>query len=175
MGTVTKTIIVGAPIDRVFAFWRDFENFPRFMDHIESVQIVGPDESHWKMKGPFGSAMEWDAKTTSIEENHKIAWQSTGGQIQTHGAVVFKPHGPDATEVTVGLAYRLAGGVLSEALAKLFADPEDQLQADLIRFKRMAEEYGLGSYDPGSSMPGDDSDSFDGIPENADAESIAGE
>lgn len=139
MGTVTKSIVVDAPIAQVFAFWKNFENFPRFMENIEAIQVVGQDITHWKAKGPLGTAIEWDAKTTYVEENKKIAWQTIDGQIETHGAVTFKENGENQTEVTVGLEYQPPGGVLGEAVAKLFSDPEDQLTEDLNRFKQVAE------------------------------------
>lgn len=139
MASVVKSIIVNAPIARVFTFWKNFENFPRFMKHIESIQVIGPDMTHWKTKGPLGMEVEWDAETTYIEENKKIAWRSTGGQIETHGAVTFEALGPDETEVTIGLEYNPTGGALGEAVARLFSDPEDQLEEDINRFKEVVE------------------------------------
>ena len=102
MANVVKEVLVNAPIERVYEFWRNFENFPRFMDNIESIESTGPDLSHWKMKGPLGKTIEWDAKTTSAQENKKIAWQSVRGDIETHGAVTFESQG-EQTKVTVGL------------------------------------------------------------------------
>ncbi len=139
MGSVTKSVVVNAPVSQVFNFWRNFENFPRFMENIESIQSTGEDLSHWKSKGPLGTTVEWDAKTTSVQENKKIAWQSTEGTIETHGAVTFEEVGADQTKVTVGLEYKPPAGVLGEAVAKLFSDPEDQLEEDLNRFKKVAE------------------------------------
>lgn len=139
MASVVKSMTVNAPISQVFTFWKNFENFPRFMKYVESIQVIGPDLTHWKIAGPLGMEVEYDAKTTYIEENKKIAWQSTGGQIETHGAVTFEESGPDQTKVTVGLEYSPTGGVLGEAVAKLFSDPEDQLEEDLNRFKQVAE------------------------------------
>ncbi|MBW3638039.1 MAG: hypothetical protein KY445_16465, partial [Armatimonadetes bacterium] len=79
MASVTKEIIVNAPISQVFEFWKNFENFPRFMENIESITVIGPEMTHWKMKGPLGTSVEWDAKTLYMEENKKISWQSTEG------------------------------------------------------------------------------------------------
>lgn len=138
MANVTKSILVNAPVAQVFTFWKNFENFPRFMENIESIQVVGPDMTHWKSKGPLGTSVEWDAKTIAVVENQKIAWQSTGGTIETHGAVTFQEAG-GGTEVTVGLEYQPPGGALGEAVAKMFSDPEDQLEEDLNRFKQVAE------------------------------------
>lgn len=139
MASVVKTILVNAPISQVFNYWKNFENFPRFMENIESIQTTGPDMTHWVAKGPLGIEAEWDAKTTYVEENKKIAWQSTGGNIETHGAVTFKESSANQTEVTVGLEYNPVGGALGEAAAKLFSDPEDKLEEDLARFKTVAE------------------------------------
>lgn len=139
MASVTKEIIVNAPISQVFTFWKNFENFPRFMENIESVQVIGPELTHWKMKGPLSTSVEWDAETLYMEENKKISWKSTGGTIETHGAVIFEEIDADRTRVTVGLEYTPPGGALGEAIAKLFNDPENQLEEDLLRFKKVVQ------------------------------------
>ena len=140
MAAVTHNIIVNAPISEVFEFWKNFENFPRFMHNIESIQVVGPEMTHWKMKGPLGVPIEWDAKTTAIIENEKISWQSTGGVIENHGSVVFERVDESSTRVTVGLEYKAPGGAIGEAVAKLTNDPDAQLKEDLLRFKTVVQE-----------------------------------
>jgi uncharacterized membrane protein len=150
MGNVTKEVVVNAPVAQVYNFWRNFENFPRFMENIESIQITGQDESHWKSKGPLGKTVEWDAKTISAQENKKIAWQSTGGDIETHGAVTFEEAGADSTRVVVGMEYKPPGGAIGEVVAKLFSDPEDQLEQDLNRFKQVAESADFATLSSGS-------------------------
>jgi uncharacterized membrane protein len=139
MASITKTITVNAPVELVFAFWKNFENFPRFMENIESIQVVGEDLTHWKSKGPLGTSVEWDAKTISVVENEKIAWQSIDGTIETHGAVTFAENEAGHTVLTVGLEYSLPGGALGDAVAKMFSDPGDQLDEDLDRFKQVVE------------------------------------
>lgn len=139
MANFTKEIIINAPVEEVFSFWSNFENFPRFMENIESIEVTGPELTHWKAKGPLGIPVEWDAKTTYREENKKIAWKSTGGTIETHGAVVFHPLGTGGTQVTVGLEYTPPAGMLGEAVAKLIQDPELQLEQDLERLKELLE------------------------------------
>ena len=101
MAHVTREIIVNAPVSTVFSFWKNFENFPRFMENIESIEVTGPELTHWKMKGPLGTSVEWDAKTLLVEENKKISWKSVEGTIETHGAVLFEPLDNDRTRVTV--------------------------------------------------------------------------
>jgi len=146
MAAVTKEIIVNAPVSEVFGFWKNFENFPRFMENIEAIHVIGPEMTHWKMKGPLGVPVEWDAQTLTVEENKKISWKSTEGTIETHGAVLFEEIEPDGdkqrTKITVGLEYTPPAGVLGEAVARLFNDPEKQLETDLLNFKRVAQEDG---------------------------------
>ena len=74
MAHVIKEIVVDAPVEQVYNSWQNFENFPRFMENIESIQKTGPDTTHWKMCGPMGMAVEWDAKIIQcVQENQKIA------------------------------------------------------------------------------------------------------
>ena len=156
MASVIKSLVVNAPVEQVFAFWKNFENFPRFMEHIESIQVVGPDLTHWKARGPLGTSAEWDAKTISVQENQKIAWQSTEGNIETHGAVTFESEG-GGTKVTVGIEYQPAGGALGEAVAKMFANPETMLEEDLNRFKQVAESGDFAAMSSGAAAVGEGS------------------
>ena len=146
MAAVSKEIIVNAPIGEVFGFWKNFENFPRFMENIDAIHVIGPEMTHWKMKGPLGVPVEWDAKTTYIEENKKISWESTSGTVENHGSVIFHELDPEdghqRTKITVGLEYKPPAGIIGEAVAKLFNDPEKQLETDLLNFKRVAQEDG---------------------------------
>jgi uncharacterized membrane protein len=157
MGSVIKSVVVNAPVEQVFTFWKNFENFPRFMENVESIQVIGQDLTHWKVKGPLGNSAEWDAKTISVVENQKIAWQSIEGNIETHGAVTFEEAGTGQTKVTVGLEYKPPGGALGEAVAKMFADPEDQLEEDLNRFKQVAESGDFGTTTSGTPTVGEGS------------------
>ena len=144
MGTVVKEITVNAPVEKVFEYWQNFENFPRFMNNIESIQVTGPGISHWKSKGPLGTHAEWDAQTLTVEENHKISWKSTGGNVETHGAVTFHDEGNGTTRVVVGIEYTPPAGAIGEAFAKVFADPDNQIAEDLGRFKTIAEHSEFG-------------------------------
>src|SRR5918993_3878957 len=58
---VEKSVVVNRPVQEVYQFWRNFENLPRFMDHLESVTVIGETRSHWVAKGPVGTKVEWDA------------------------------------------------------------------------------------------------------------------
>ncbi|MCE7985713.1 MAG: SRPBCC family protein [Caldilinea sp. CFX5] len=136
----TKNIIVKAPIDAVYQAWANFENFPNFMQHICTVTKTGDRTSHWVMEGPLNSRIEWDAETTRLEENKRVAWSSTNGDIKTSGQVTFNELPNDEVEVTVMLRYIPPGGVVGDLVASLFADPEGKLQEDLYNFKRYIEK-----------------------------------
>lgn len=138
---ITKSIIVDGDINHIYNIWANFENFPRFMHNIKSVTKMGNDMSHWKMEGPLGKTIEWDAKTTRMEPNKRIAWNSMdNSDLTTSGQVTFNPLPNDQVEVTVTLQYQPPAGKLGEAVAHLFDNPEAKLEEDLRRFKAYAEE-----------------------------------
>lgn len=87
---ITKSIIVQGNINDIYQLWANFENFPRFMENIESVTKTGNGLSHWVMAGPLGQKVEWDAETTRLEENKRIAWNSKdNSDLTTSGQVTF--------------------------------------------------------------------------------------
>src|SRR5689334_5976279 len=141
MTKVKKSLTVDAPVDVVYAAWHNFENFPSFMSNIEEVRVVGGGRSHWKAKGPLGANAEWDAEVTMDEPNQAIGWRSIEGNrtVKTAGRVNFKDAG-DATELDVTIEYDAPGGLVGEAVAKVFSNPERQVEEDLERFKQMMEE-----------------------------------
>jgi len=137
--TTTKNIIVKAPLHEVYQAWANFENFPNFMKNIKSVKKIGDRTSHWVMAGPLGTKIEWDAETTRLEENKRIAWSSTQGDIKTSGQVTFNALPSNEVEITVMLKYVPPAGLAGEIVAELFSDPESKLTEDLRNFKRYIE------------------------------------
>jgi len=136
----TKTIIVNVSCSEAYQLWSNFENFPNFMKNINSVQKTGPNTSHWKMSGPLGYQVEWDAETTMMEKNSRIGWNSRdNGDITTSGQVTFNELGTNQTEITVTLQYVPPAGLAGEIVAQLFSNPEKQLEEDLQNFKHYAE------------------------------------
>jgi uncharacterized membrane protein len=141
MQRAEKSIRVNAPAQKVYQYWRNFENFPRFMDHVEEVRVVGGNDrmSHWKIKGPLGKSVEFDSELTKDEPGKEIGWNSRGGEMETSGVVTFTDVG-DATEVHVVMQwYDTPGGAVGEAVSRMFQDPEKMLEEDLMRFKDIAE------------------------------------
>jgi uncharacterized membrane protein len=139
---VEKAITINRPPEEVYRFWRDFENLPRFMNHLESVRVTGDGRSHWQAKAPAGRSVEWDAEIADDRPNQLIAWRSLdGADVRNSGSVRFdRAPGDRGTEVKVTLDYAPPGGAVGATIAKLFGEePERQLRDDLFRLKQVLE------------------------------------
>jgi uncharacterized membrane protein len=139
---IEKTITVFRPVEEIYHLWRNVENLPRFMSHIESVTVVDEVQSHWVARIPGSIRLEWDAAIAEERENESISWCSLpNSDIDHAGSVYFRPvPGRNATEVRVVLSYKPPGGVAGTAVAKLLASvTEHQLQEDLRSFKAVIE------------------------------------
>lgn len=126
----------------LYQFWRNFENLPRFMHHLESVTVKDNDKSHWVIRGPLGVSVGWDAEIINDEPNALIAWRSLGeAAVDNSGSVRFIP-GPEGrgTEVKVVIDYIPPAGQLGRWANALFGtDPSTKIREDLRRFKQVME------------------------------------
>jgi uncharacterized membrane protein len=139
---IKRHVIVQKAPPTLFAFWRNFENLPRFMGRLDSVRMADDKASHWVVKGPAGARVEWDARIINERENELISWESVGESDVRHaGSVQFRPlAGERGTDVTVTLRYQPPAGRLGATVAKLLGDdPSEQIAEDLNRFKRLME------------------------------------
>jgi uncharacterized membrane protein len=138
---VEKSVVVNRPREELFAFWRDLQNLPRVMSHLESVEEHG-DHSHWVAKAPAGNSVAWRAEIVRETPNELIAWRSLpGAQIPNSGSVRFKelPTGR-GTEIRVILEYAPPAGRLGALTARLFGEePGLQVESDLRKFKQEME------------------------------------
>jgi uncharacterized membrane protein len=139
---VEKVLTINRPIQDVYHFWRQFDNLPRFMRHLESVEILSSTRSRWRAKAPAGMTVEWEAEILQDRDQEWIAWRSIeGSDVQNSGSVRFKPApGGRGTEIRVQLQYTPPAGALGRTIAKLFGEePEQQVADDLRRFKQLME------------------------------------
>jgi uncharacterized membrane protein len=139
---VEKSVTISRSPEELFKFWRNFENLPRFMNHLESVHVTGEGRSHWVAKAPAGSSVEWDAEIYNEKENELIAWRTLDNpDVASAGSVRFEPAaGGRGTIVRVVLKYDPPGGKLGAFVARLFGEnPEQQIDEDLGRFKQLME------------------------------------
>ena len=139
---VEKSVTINVAPERLYNFWRNFENLPRFMCNLESVEVRDDKRSHWVATGPAGTRAEWEAEIINEVPNELIGWRSVeGSKVDNAGSVHFKPAaGGRGTEVKVVLRYDPPGGVFGAAVSKMFGeDPEYQVQEDLRRLKMLVE------------------------------------
>ena len=139
---VEKNITIDHPRAELYRYWRNFENLPRFMNHLKSVRKLDDRRSHWVVNAPAGKTVEWDAEVYNEKEDELIAWRSLENADVNHAGSVRFHEAPNGrgTEVKVEINYEPPGGKLGAALAKLFGEePEKQLEDDLPRFKQLME------------------------------------
>ena len=134
------SIEVGAPVKQVYEYWETFENLPKFMSNIEEVRSTGDDTTHWRVKGPLGASVEFDARTTQNERNEAIGWTTQEGDVKTSGQVRFRDLGDDRTRVEVQMNwFDPPGGKVGEAVTGFVAGPKAMLEQDLANFKDIME------------------------------------
>jgi uncharacterized membrane protein len=139
---VKQAVTINRPRNEVYGFWHNFENLPRFMAHLESVEVKPDGRSHWVASAPVGTDVEWDAETTEDHPNELIAWRALPDSgVPNSGSVQFRDApGGRGTEVVVELRYQPPGGRLGAWIAKLFGEePDQQVKSDLRRFKQVME------------------------------------
>jgi len=139
---IGRTVTINAPRQALYAFWRDFRNLPLFMENIESVQVYDERRSHWVVKGPADSTVEWDAVIVEDVPGESIAWSTTDeAEVPNSGRIEFHDTtNGRGTQVTVNIVYDPPVGKLGKAVAKLFGrEPTIQARQDLRRFKQLME------------------------------------
>jgi uncharacterized membrane protein len=148
--TVRRTVAINKPVEEVFAFWRDLENLPRFMRHLESVTCDGARRSHWVARAPAGRRVTWDAEIVDERPNELIAWRSLeDADVRNAGTIQFE-RGPGGrgTMLRVSLTYAPPGGKFAAVIAKLFGEePGQQIHDDLRRLKQLMEAGELPTID----------------------------
>lgn len=142
-GTVNihHTVTVRAEAPRLYEFWRDFNNIPQFMRHIESIQMLDSGRSRWEMHGPLGSTFSWEAEISAERQNEYIAWHSVeNAELENVWSVQFIPNQRGETKVVVHVRYAPPAGKVADALGRfLGADPSAEVAAGLSRFKQLME------------------------------------
>jgi uncharacterized membrane protein len=135
-----KTLNLAAPADDVFAFWQNFENFPKFMRNVRSVRRNADGSWHWEVAGPAGTTAQWDADMTVCIPNELVAWTTRpGSQVENAGLVHFQPQ-RGGTRIQVEMSYNPPGAALGHVVASLFgADPRTEMNEDLMRMKSFLE------------------------------------
>ncbi len=135
MSKIESSIDVNVPVRVAYDQWTQFEEFPRFMDVVESVKQVDDTHLHWVAK-IAGVRKEWDAEITQQEPDQRIAWNSTSG-AENAGAVDFHRLDDHKTRITLTMDVDPEGVV--ENVGNALGVPERQVEGDLERFKEFIE------------------------------------
>jgi uncharacterized membrane protein len=138
---VDERITIARRPEEVFEFWRDLANLPRFLSHLERVDVIDGRRSHWVVQGPAGMHVEWDAELINEIRPDLLAWRSLpGADVASAGSVQFRPLGPTETELRVRMQYAPPAGRAGAAVARWLGDsPESMLRTDLRRLKDILE------------------------------------
>ena len=141
---VGRSVTIRKPRHELFAFWRDFNNLPRFMENLERIEVKDAASSHavWTIKAPAGSTVDVESRIAREVDNELIAWRSVeGSDIDTEGRVTFTDApGERGTRVSLLIAYVPPAGEVGRTVAKLFRrEPEVQARHDLKRLKMLME------------------------------------
>lgn len=138
---VRRSIVVQNSPEACYRFWRDLTNLPRFLDHLESIEILSDRRSRWVMKSAGDTRVTWDAEVIHDVPNQIIGWRSLpGSDVDTAGSIRFESE-PSGTRVVITLKYNPPAGAIGAALLHLLGSaPEQQIDEDLRRFKSLMED-----------------------------------
>ena len=143
MGSVAHYLEVNVPAEQAYGWWRGLTNLPKIFPDVESVEAQGDGTqvTHWKVHGPLGKTVEWDAKIVEDVANTRIAWatlESGDTTLKNSGVVRFDDHG-QTTGVEVSMEYEPPAGAVGEAVATFFSDPQKKVEKALQAFKEAVE------------------------------------
>ncbi len=138
IGTIDKSIDVNTPLRTTYNQWTKFDEFPRFMEGVDSVKQLDDTTLLW-VANVDGIRKEWGVRITEQVPDHHIAWRSEGGDFR-RGVVSFEALGPNKTRVTVQVNYEPKS--LKEKIGDMLGIVSRRVQGDLTRFKDLIESKG---------------------------------
>jgi uncharacterized membrane protein len=137
MPKIEDSIEVQVPVQQAYNQWTQFEEFPTFMEGIQSVQQI--DDTHVQWVAEIGGeSRRWTTEITEQQPDEKIAWKTIDGEIKNDGVVTFEQVGDRQTRVNVQMdvdGESRAANVASDLLGIVKA----QVHGDLERFKQVIE------------------------------------
>jgi len=141
-GSIEKSVHVDAPIERVFDFWTNRDNVPRYITNVRRVNAAHVDgRYHWRIDGQGHVPIEFDAVVTRFEPNRIVAWRTLDGSPVAHAGVIQFESAPDGgTYVHIQFFYNPPAGAVGHAIARLLGDDhEAKVEEDLARMKSLVE------------------------------------
>jgi uncharacterized membrane protein len=138
MARIEESIDVNVPVSTAYNQWTQFEEFPKFMEGVESVKQIDDTHLHWVAE-IGGKRHEWDAEIREQKPDQRIAWKAVDGHYSS-GTVVFEPIDEARTGVNVVMEHETEGVV--EALGSALGADSRRVKGDLERFKELVESRG---------------------------------
>ncbi len=154
---VRQSITIARPVEEVYNFWRDLANLPRFMQHVEHIEVRDRTRSRWTVRGPAGTSVTWDAHIINEIPYELLAWSSVGdADVISAGSVHFKSLPNGSTRILIHLQYQPPAGKFGAWVAALLGEePSQQIAEDLQRLKAHLEWSGSEAHDgrPAAAFP----------------------
>ena len=137
---VDEAVTIARPRAELYRYWRNFENLPRIMNHLERVTVLDAKRSRW-VANAGGVTLEWEAEINNEVENSIIGWRSVkDASVPNAGSVHFRDAAGGGTEVRVIFEYMPPAGRAGEGVLRLFdREPATRVREDLRRFKAAIE------------------------------------
>ena len=137
---VESSVVIEAPVRQVYDYWKTLENLPNFMSNVEEITATGSGRTYWRIKGPLGVKVEFEADTTRNQENEEISWSTVGGDVESSGQVKFHDLGDERSRIEVTMDYGdMPGGRAGEIVSRFVANPQVLMDQDLQNFKEIME------------------------------------
>jgi uncharacterized membrane protein len=138
MARIEESITVEVPVSTAYNQWTQFEEFPKFMDGVESVTQI--DDTHLRWVAEMGGQRhEWQAEIVEQKPDRKIAWRALDGHYNS-GTVTFERLGDNQTRINVVMEHETEG--LTETLGSALGVDSRKVKGDLERFKELVESRG---------------------------------
>ena len=137
MPKIEDTIEVQVPVQQAYNQWTQFEDFPKFMDGIQSVQQL--DDTHVQWVAEIrGESRQWTTEITEQRPDEKVAWKTIEGEVKNDGVVTFEPMGDAQTRVNVQMDVE-GESTVENVAGDLLGVVKKQVHGDLERFKQLIE------------------------------------
>lgn len=139
MSQIIETIDVAVPVSTAYNQWTQFEQFPEFLVRVDSIRQTGDTHTTWRVN-IGGQVREFDAEITEQHPDERVAWTSTGGEVDHAGVVTFHKLDDSHTRVTVQLDWEPEG--LLERIGSATGIASHAVDDELEHFKHYVESTG---------------------------------
>jgi uncharacterized membrane protein len=137
--SIKSSFTVNKPRRMVYDFWRKLDNLPKFMNHLESVDVLDGERSHWVLKLPTGVAnVSWDAEIVMDVPNEFMGWSSLPGSIiDNAGKIRFRDTEDGGTLIDLIISYQPPAGGIGASLAHVLNPVfKNMVDTDVQNFKQ---------------------------------------